>query len=1449
MNTQHPTVFIFKPFTKTTPRRMASTLRRCFRLLPLCVCLLGLPALGAVYSWSGGGGANAYWNNSANWGFAGVPANGDTVIFSASQPNELNTNNIVGLVLNQVRFVGGGGGYDIRGNAFTVTNNIEATNTVGANTIENNIILAGMDQSVDVAVSLTLSGALSGSVGLVKNGVGTLLLNGPVSNSYGGTTTVNAGTVQLQKSNFPAVQAIPGNLVIGNGLVGATVQNIYGSEFVSTANVTVNNGSTWDLNNNSETINTSLTLSGGLVETETGTLSMPANSTITLANGYNSTISGNLYIGGGTLTITGNGYLTCNANLGGSMNVVQSNVNTLWYGANTFSGNYTANGSGYVFLASSQALGNTNNTMNLNGNSFIYIYGNVNLTNQSLTVNSANNPSLYVYGTGATAASWRANFTNNVTCFYDVVTNSALTLYINTSIAGAGGITKYGPGSLTLAGSVNVSSYTGDTTVNEGILYLDSVNVIRYGTLRIGDGVGGPQADIVRYLEGGCIYGGPGGSTVVITNSGLLDLNGYFDDVGPITMDGATINTGAGTLELFPPLTTIASGNGASTINGNFELLPNTTIAVSNNLVINANITSSGADNLTKTGPGFLYLYGNNSYTGTNFIQQGWIYINNSTALGNPTNNTVVSSGATLAMAGSFAVTNASLTLNGPGESGWSALDSEVGGNNIWVGPIILNATSTFGGYAGAELHINGSISGPGGIEANAGTVSLEGSTANTYAGLTTVDSGTTLLLGKTDFDGAIPGNLVINGTTRLSNVNQIANTSAVTVNGGGLLDIAAAYEGIDTLTGTGTVSLSAGYLDVGYGNGSSTFGGVITGGYKFEKFGSGTITLTGANTYSGTTYIFQGTLAINGSQPQSPVSVSSGATLGGTGTVGPIAASGIVSPGNGSGTGILSSSNLTFSSTGNFTVQLTGPAPGTGYDQLNVNGTDTLATATLTVVPAFTTPVPIGQQFIIITNDGVGAITGTFSGLANGAQFTAGGFTFRINYNGGSGNDVVLTLLGVPANTVTMSALDRGWYDSTGAHTAGNINYVVGEDIGNTNQIFRNYFVFNVPVSTNAIIHAELLMNTYRAISTNGQATYLVRKVTTAPATLEAGGSGLVGIYNDLGTGAVYSVRSVTTNEAQQIAIIPLDVQFINDATAASGGQIALGGSIGSLNPVDPNGQYLCGYSSQSSSNDVQLRLTYGTSVVVSSANRGWFNASGQHTPSNVNYIVGYNGSGYFHNFFVFNLPALSSQLVDAQLLLNSYTDTSPNSFENYQLYDVTNTIAALTASQTTATNIYNDLANGNVYGGRNVYVSEGGQIASIPLNGNFLAAALADSGGSIALGGALTTLNPIPTVQFLFGNSTTSVASDAQLWLGFLKAPASHPSFVGTTPTSLGNNVFQFSVSGTTGTTNEIQGSFDFQRWDFITDLKMTGSTSTFTYTNNAVVPYRFFRAEQLQ
>jgi hypothetical protein len=610
-------------------------------------------------------------------------------------------------------------------------------------------------------------------------------------------------------------------------------------------------------------------------------------------------------------------------------------------------------------------------------------------------------------------------------------------------------------------------------------------------------------------------------------------------------------------------------------------------------------------------------------------------------------------------------------------------------------------------------------------------------------------------------------------------------------------------------------------------------------------KNGSGTFTIGGNSSYTaGITHVLGGKVIINGSQPQVPVTVDSGAILGGSGTVGITIANGSVSPGN--TLGILNSSNVTFSSTGNFTVNLTGPAAGSGYDQLNVSGTVSLGNATLTVVPSFSAPVSIGQQFIIINNDSADAVTGTFNGHPEGSLFTVGGYTFRISYVGGTGNDVVLTLWGVPGNTVTVHAVDVGWYNSSGSSVVGNYTAGYDDSLSDTN-IYRNWFVFNVPVFSGSIIHAELLINTYLNSSPNGQETYLVRKVTTPVANLIAGGSAMVGIYNDLAANAVYAVRSVATNESGMTAIIPLNVQFFNDVAAVNGGQIALGGSVATLNPTNNHNQYLFGYST-ANPGDVQLRLTFGTSVVVNSADRGWYESTGSHVAGNLDYLVGNNVGTLLNDYFVFNLPALSSQLVDAQLSVNDYNVASPSGIENFQLYDVTNSISALTNNQSNATNIYADLGSGVYYGGRNIFGSENYLYSSIPLNGDFVSAALTNSGGQIALGGTLV-LNSVSSTEFLFGASG-GPATDAQLWLGFLNTPISHPGFVVGTPTYLGNNQFQIVVTGNAGTTNEIQGSFDLTRWDFINDVIMTGASTSFIYTNTSpVLPYRFFRAEQLQ
>ena len=139
------------------------------------------------------------------------------------------------------------------------------------------------------------------------------------------------------------------------------------------------------------------------------------------------------------------------------------------------------------------------------------------------------------------------------------------------------------------------------------------------------------------------------------------------------------------------------------------------------------------------------------------------------------------------------------------------------------------------------------------------------------------------------------------------------------------------------------------------------------------------------------------------------------GGTLGGTGTVAQIASTtGNISPG--ASPGILNSSNVTLRSTSFFTVELNGPDPGAGYDQLNVSGVVDLGNSTLNASLGF---IPGSSSFTIINNDSNDGVIGTFNNLPNNTVFALGGLPFVIAYNGGDGNDVVLTRLR-PPSTIT---------------------------------------------------------------------------------------------------------------------------------------------------------------------------------------------------------------------------------------------------------------------------------------------------------------------------------------------------------------------------------------------------------------------------------------------
>jgi autotransporter-associated beta strand protein len=272
-------------------------------------------------------------------------------------------------------------------------------------------------------------------------------------------------------------------------------------------------------------------------------------------------------------------------------------------------------------------------------------------------------------------------------------------------------------------------------------------------------------------------------------------------------------------------------------------------------------------------------------------------------------------------------------------------------------------------------------------------------------------------------------------GGTILFGHRSIGGTSRVEVFGEGALDISgrvvtSQVSGvtIGSIEGTGVVFLGSRDLTVGNNNLSTIFSGVmqdggIAGGVGggLVKIGTGTLTLANANTYTGGTTINEGALLVNNNSGSGTgtalVQVNAG-TFGGAGTI-----DGPVMVGTGSGNGAALSPGETTSSVGTLTTQkkLTFN-PDAVYD-CDLNSSTASADkvvahrVTINIGAQFSfadlgsDTLPSGTVFTVIENDTPGKIEGTFANLPEGATFTSGSNTFRATYEGGSGNDLTLTV------------------------------------------------------------------------------------------------------------------------------------------------------------------------------------------------------------------------------------------------------------------------------------------------------------------------------------------------------------------------------------------------------------------------------------------------------
>jgi autotransporter-associated beta strand protein len=467
--------------------------------------------------------------------------------------------------------------------------------------------------------------------------------------------------------------------------------------------------------------------------------------------------------------------------------------------------------------------------------------------------------------------------------------------------------------------------------------------------------------------------------TLNAAHGGVLDgnitFNGFQNLAGGTGGDTFTLSSGvpvAMNLKL-NSAATLTTASGSQTLSGaiDTQLGQRLTVTGAGNASLQGAI--SGLGGLTKQGSGTVALSGANTYGDTTVVAAGTL---------------LAGAPGTLFTTALLVGAGATCIFNNYNQSAGLLSDYLGGGGSVLLGSATLvlgsNLPATFSGVISGNGPVSLVKNGPN-------TQTLRG--ANTYTGATRVYAG----------------------TLRAGAVNTLPSAGDVSLASGATLDLNGFNQSISTLSdlngGGGTVTLGSATLTVGTQNRGSLFHGVLSGIGGGLTLAGGGANLFGSNTYTGTTTVQAGVLAVFGSQAASPVVVTGTGRLTGTGTVGPVTVTGngSVSVGGG-GSGVLSAGGAVFSSsTSSFVTTLNSTS---SYGRLNATGAvDLTQHPTLTVQPGFAANV--GDTFTIVSS--TAGVTGTFANLPDGtAFFTGDGQRFSIHYTSSS---VTLTRIGLTPN------------------------------------------------------------------------------------------------------------------------------------------------------------------------------------------------------------------------------------------------------------------------------------------------------------------------------------------------------------------------------------------------------------------------------------------------
>ena len=484
------------------------------------------------------------------------------------------------------------------------------------------------------------------------------------------------------------------------------------------------------------------------------------------------------------------------------------------------------------------------------------------------------------------------------------VTNSATTLASGNGLAwdaaGTGGAAD-GSGNWA-GGTADWWSGTAVTSWMDGNIAVFGAGTPGSYTVTINNNVT-PAGLVFAGVAGAYTLAGGGGGVIL---SGVPAFNCAVDGTvsAVIQGTGGLLKTGAGTLNL-GGVNTYAGGTTIS--NGTLQILTggslpgnitnNATLALNSSSSITFSNLVSGTGSLIQAGGSTLFLTNANVYKGGTTISNGTVSLGtgassseNVNALG--TGTVAVMAGGTLQLdnAGgttTFNVTNA-ITLNGGTVYSIDNYEHLTGPVNVAAGGGILSQY-----YNTKSLWLDGQLTGSGPL-----TVNNNGSgsyppysgvhfsnPANSYSGTITV-SGNAVTVDNT----YALSNAVVNVTG--------AGSSGPLIWGSGVTGII-----LGGLSGTYNIANGGNALAVGNNNSSTAYSGILSGTGSLAKLGTGTFTLSGANSYTGATTVSNGLLLVNGSLAGG-ATVAANGLLGGVGVISgatTVASGGTLTPGNAS--------------------------------------------------------------------------------------------------------------------------------------------------------------------------------------------------------------------------------------------------------------------------------------------------------------------------------------------------------------------------------------------------------------------------------------------------------------------------------------------------------------------------------------------------------------------